>query len=348
MPSERKAQLGFTLVELLVVIAIIGVLVALLLPAVQAAREAARRAQCQNQMKQIGLALQNHHDARGQLPAGKFWYNKDETGGTANFSGWGWLPHILPYMELTQLYDRANFDHSPNSNGAGVFNRAVIQTDVPGLICPSNSYRSEASDNENAGRIYEGMADSRKQIAEADYAANIGDYRNIGGTGDGLDHTVDGDGDGRADWPQAGNVFGPGTAQSPPYSPRHPTRGILNRFGWGAEFKQIPDGLSNTFAVGECVGVWCLTQNFGTQSWSTTAQPINHMNAFYLGGTQNWPKLDNPQWSDSIAFRSLHPGGAHFIMCDASVHFVNENVDHSSYRALASREGEDSIQGGLQ
>jgi hypothetical protein len=72
------------------------------------------------------------------------------------------------------------------------------------------------------------------------------------------------------------------------------------------------------------------------------------MNPYYLGGTQNWPTLNNPQWSDSIAFRSLHPGGAHFIMCDASVHFVNENVDHSSYRALASREGDDSIQGGLQ
>src|SRR5690606_4197133 len=120
-------------------------------------------------------------------------------------------------------------------------------------------------------------------------------------------------------------------------------RGVINRFGWAANFREIPDGLSNTFAVGECIGEWSLTQNFGTQSFSTTAQPINHMNAYFMADTQNWPTIPNPQWTDSIAFRSLHPGGAHFLMCDASVHFLNENLDHASYRAMASRDGGDLI-----
>lgn len=336
---------GFTLVELLVVIAIIGVLVALLLPAIQAAREAARRTQCQNQMRQLGIALQNHHDVRKRLPAGEFWYNKDTTGATFNVSGWGWLPRILPYIEQTQLYDQAHFDKHPTQNALGVFNRTVIRTDVPGLLCPSNPYRGEVTDNESDD--YNANANSQKQIAEADYAANVGDYRNIGGTGDGLPHTVDNDSDGRPDWPQAGNVFGPGSAQNPPYPVKYPTRGVINRFGWAANFKEITDGLSNTFAVGECIGAWCLTQNFGTQCWSTTAQPINHWNSVYSSGSQTWPTIANPQWSDSIAFRSLHPGGAQFIMCDASVHFLNENIDHASYRAMASRDAADLIAEGV-
>lgn len=97
MPSLRKA---FTLVELLVVIAVIGVLVGLLLPAVQAAREAARRIECSNNLKQIGLGLQNYHDTHRQLPAG--WIASVGTGEP----GWGWAAHLLPFIEQTALHDR--------------------------------------------------------------------------------------------------------------------------------------------------------------------------------------------------------------------------------------------------
>src|SRR3954470_16964481 len=95
-PSRRR---GFTLIELLVVIAIIGVLIALLLPAVQQAREAARRAQCSNNLKQLGLGLHNYHDAFKCFPPGsvvdKFW---------------GWQSLLLPYMEQNQTYDGLNFE----------------------------------------------------------------------------------------------------------------------------------------------------------------------------------------------------------------------------------------------
>ncbi len=97
---------AFTLVELLVVIAIIGVLVALLLPAVQAAREAARRTSCINQLKQLGLALQNHHDTVGTLPSG--WDSVDPLSRTPNVEGepgWGWASKVLPFMELQNVAD---------------------------------------------------------------------------------------------------------------------------------------------------------------------------------------------------------------------------------------------------
>ena len=91
-PSPPRQPRGFTLVELLVVIAIIGSLVGLLLPAVQAAREAARRSQCSNNVRQISLALQNHHSGRGSLPTGR---------NAGSVSGQTWL---LPYMEQMSLY----------------------------------------------------------------------------------------------------------------------------------------------------------------------------------------------------------------------------------------------------
>ena len=95
---------GFTLVELLVVIAIIGILVALLLPAVQSAREAARRAQCSNNLKQMGLAMHNHHDTYKELP-GAFWYKGADVGWSWK-SAWSWNAQIMPFMEQSALYDQ--------------------------------------------------------------------------------------------------------------------------------------------------------------------------------------------------------------------------------------------------
>ncbi len=135
MVVRSSRQYGFTLVELLVVIAIIGILVALLLPAVQAAREAARRSECGNNLKQIGLALHNHHDTYKVLPPGGSGPSTNAaTGPTAPFTGnIGWLVYILPFMEQSSLYDKfnfaANFDASPNS--------ALVPTLVSGYQCPS-------------------------------------------------------------------------------------------------------------------------------------------------------------------------------------------------------------------
>lgn len=136
---------AFTLVELLVVIAIIGILVALLLPAVQAAREAARRSECTNKLKQLGLAMHNHHDTLRQLPAG---YTSQPTSDGSVPSGvlidsstwdaapgWGWGARLMPFIEEGNLFDQVDFDQpiwDPN-------HQLAIQQTVSSFLCPSSS-----------------------------------------------------------------------------------------------------------------------------------------------------------------------------------------------------------------
>jgi len=121
---------GFTLIELLVVMAVISVLVALLMPAVQQAREAARRSQCRNNLKQIGLALQNYHASHDRFPPGYV------AGATypATTNGWGWTAMLLPYLDQAPLYNAINFqlpvEHSTNLPS--------VATMLPGLLCPSD------------------------------------------------------------------------------------------------------------------------------------------------------------------------------------------------------------------
>src|SRR6476660_7045106 len=118
---RSSAHRGFTLIELLVVIAIIAVLIALLLPAVQAAREAARRAQCTNNLKQLGLAVHNYHSTYNVLPAEDMWMGATGGSGTGN-SSWGWNASwpicLLPNPEQGPLYNAYNASWSPDA-GAG-------------------------------------------------------------------------------------------------------------------------------------------------------------------------------------------------------------------------------------
>jgi len=127
---------GFTLIELLVVIAIIAVLIALLLPAVQSAREAARRAQCTNNLKQIGLALHNYHSAVGSFPIGitvAMAYGAEQVWGT-----WSALSLMLPYLEQTPLFNAANFMVTNQLSTGVVINATVFNTNIAAFICPSD------------------------------------------------------------------------------------------------------------------------------------------------------------------------------------------------------------------
>ena len=130
--SAPRFSRAFTLIELLVVIAIIGVLVALLLPAVQAAREAARRAQCVNNLKQIGLALHNYEGTHQTLPPG--YVSSFDASGTDLGPGWGWAAMMLPQIEQTTAYSAINFSLNVEVP-ANLTARLVV---VGGFLCPSD------------------------------------------------------------------------------------------------------------------------------------------------------------------------------------------------------------------
>jgi prepilin-type N-terminal cleavage/methylation domain-containing protein/prepilin-type processing-associated H-X9-DG protein len=127
LPRRR----GFTLVELLVAITIVGLLISLLLPAVQAARESARRTQCANNLKQIGLALQNHHAAHGSLPSG--YISGLDAAGNETGPGWGWAALSLPYLEQVPLWNSIDFRQPIESPV-----NAARTKSASGLLCPSN------------------------------------------------------------------------------------------------------------------------------------------------------------------------------------------------------------------
>ncbi len=160
----RTVRRGFTLVELLVVIAIIGVLIALLLPAIQSAREAARRSQCQNNLRQLGLAIQNHHDTRGAFPPARIGTDLHPSGRDPYAVSWAF--RLLPYLEQRTIYD----SFVPNERVDSDLNAQAMRTPVSVFYCPTR--RSPAADrdfdNNSAAPLVAGAA------AGGDYGANSG------------------------------------------------------------------------------------------------------------------------------------------------------------------------------
>src|SRR3954451_7046923 len=134
MNLHVRPRRGFTLIELLVVIAIIAVLIALLLPAVQAAREAARRAQCVNNLKQIGLALHNYHQSNDCFPLGNGCTGPGNVGPCTSWDGFSPQAQMLGSMEATALFNATNF----NLGGSAAANSTVITSKIATLMCPSD------------------------------------------------------------------------------------------------------------------------------------------------------------------------------------------------------------------
>ena len=134
--SQTPERRGFTLIELLVVISIIAILIALLLPAVQAAREAARRAQCVNNLKQLGLALHNYESAQLTFPPG--YVSNFDAAGTDTGPGWGWAAMLLPQIEQKPLFDAINFS-LPIESPSNLTSRLPT---LGAYLCPSDTVRS--------------------------------------------------------------------------------------------------------------------------------------------------------------------------------------------------------------
>ncbi len=339
---------GFTLIELLVVIAIIGVLISLLLPAVQSAREAARRAQCTNNLKQLGLALHNYHDIHGSFPPG---------GMTA--PGWGWANNgltwrglILPMMEGNTAYNAVNFNLYADGSGQASFATAWY-TLFSTFICPSDPNNSTGfrGDGGVDGQHPAGPAPLRPgggatAVPVANYAGSFGDNYCIGGlTGTGGPWetpvgTVPPVGRPRVGW---AGFWGTTFNENLSASTGGQLRGFFDyRTLQVVNIASVNDGTSSTVMVGEMFPSQAADSNFWYFNGGTAGMtvPLNWQTKSTACGIS----FGSPDWQcrfsyASKGFKSAHPGGANFLFGDGTVRFVKNSINQNIYCAIGSRNG---------
>ena len=298
--SRRRS--GFTLIELLVVIAIIAILIALLLPAVQQAREAARRTQCRNNLKQIGLALHNYHDVHNTMPPG--WIAVDETGRHAAHdgqSGIGWGAMILPYMEQRNAYEL--FD--PRLSLLDPVNSAFLRVQMPSYKCPSDPQPETFQISEEGGGPV---------LAELPIANYIGSF----GT-----EELDGCENSPGTFPVLANGQCKGDGML-----YHNSR---------VKFRDITDGTSNTYMVGERRTAPTLDW---FSSWPGMIPEGEEAFQRICGSSDHTPNSPTSHFDD---FSSQHTGGAQFCMGDGAVRFISENIDRGVYQGLATIQGGETL-----
>jgi len=343
----RVLTRGFTLIELLVVIAIIAILIGLLLPAVQKVREAAARMKCQNNLKQLGIAIHAYHDVMKRIPPGGqagvtpagATYGGNGFNGDWNSNQGTWYVHLLPYMEQNalarQMTVRLDVYNSINS-GIATTNA------LPYSRCPSDDYQLDSPSVFNyVGSLGPQCADAsgmgcasfmpHQQYCQTAYANAVLKPQYNGYYITSPDHGND--------WGATG------------------IRGVFNRLGAKLTFASIKDGLSNTIFVGETLpethdhlvyyttwgqGNWA---NFnGGASHCTTIVPINFKPPS-TGGVWKNPNVDSSytcqdrtdNWNISWGFRSNHTNGANFLFGDGSTKFIRETIDHGTYQLLGCR-----------
>lgn len=302
---KMKNRRGFTLIELLVVVGIVAILVALLLPAVQQAREAARRTQCKNNLKQIGVALHNYHDAHGVFPPG--WIAVEDglhaphDGG--NGAGWGLM--LLPFVEQTNLFNTFDSHYSI----ADPRHETLRTTSLSVYKCPSDPqpklFHIEPADHghghDSSGRQHE-HADGEVDLPTANYVGVFGSEE--------LDKCED-----HAD--SHTQCFGNGMLY-------HNSK---------VKFRDLTDGTSNTMAVGE-------RRTDRNRDWYSTWVGMvpegDHAFQRITGSADHTPNHPDAHFDD---FSSAHTGGAQFVFADGHVRFISDNIDTGVYQGYATIDG---------
>ena len=296
MIARRKA---FTLVELLVVIAIIGILISLLIPAVQAAREAARRTTCINNLKQIGLALHLHHDTMHRLPAG---WTADEHGEP----GWGWAAMILPYLEQSTLYEDLCSSNQSITEPASARARVTV---IGTFRCPTDIGDATFLLHEGDEHDEEGHEHCDHDHAEIAFPVELAtsNYLGVFGTLD-IHHAC-----------EHRRCAGDGT-----FYRNHSVR-----------FREIHDGLSRTFIVGE------RSSKLAPSTWLGVVPGGEHAPARVVGVATYPPNSREDHFHN---FSSYHYKGVHFLLGDGSGRLVSDSIDVSVYHALCTRAAGDRVE----
>jgi prepilin-type N-terminal cleavage/methylation domain-containing protein len=328
---------GFTLVELLVVIAIIGVLVALLLPAIQAAREAARRTQCANNLRQIGIAIHNYHDARKELPPMRV----DDHQPT-------WSMLICDYLEQSQakrLWDTSLgcFYDQPLAT------RAVI---IDTFYCPSQTHESQTT-LAPVDSIH-GHNTEDKETGEIGWRGAISDYRAVSGSSwtysvlneQGTRVTITNG--------EYNGSIGPFVDGAMPQALRSKVtytdgdRRNLRSFHAQTSLKSIADGLSQTMLIGEASRALAESSH-AFNGDSNPGYPVGHAKPFcqrctlpldpeVVANPDRLSQQPNQDYGD-FGFGGAHDSTAHFILCDASVQATSKDIDPYILDQMATRDG---------
>jgi prepilin-type N-terminal cleavage/methylation domain-containing protein/prepilin-type processing-associated H-X9-DG protein len=324
-PCRRN---GFTLIELLVVIAIIAILIGLLLPAVQKVREAAARAQCQNNLKQLGLAHHNYHDVYGTfVPAWNYEPPAPPTRPTAVVHAW--TTFLLPYIEQENLYRLYNFNQILFTDP----NRSVISTHLKTVQCPSTPNQNRLYQFPVPGGILPGLPSGTLQASASDYTATTG-IRN---------------------WTQLVNP-NPSETELQDIGQRH---GILNAYSQGLSavgnrrltLVTASDGSSNTFLIGELAG---RPDVYNRYRQKVPLPPLNMTEGAGWGDPFNgehWPAgttfdgnptapsgpcLINCNNVTGRGFYSYHPGGVNMAMGDGSVRFFRDSLPTRQFAFMST------------